>query len=83
MKHLLLPLLAALALPTAALADSYWLVLRYTSSGHSLAGVAIDSIEMKSMEQCELMGAKWMGTKETKVEGRKQKGYGYVCLEGK
>ena len=35
MKRLLLPLLAALALPTAVNAESYWLVLRwkFSSSG--------------------------------------------------
>ena len=34
MKRLLPPLLAALALPTAVNADSYWLVLTLGDGGH-------------------------------------------------
>ena len=43
MKRLLFPLLAALALPTAVNAESYWLVLEYDG---------MTRIEMESLEQC-------------------------------
>ncbi len=51
MKRLLLSLIAALALPTAASADSVWLVLKDTASGAN-ARAAFEKIEMKSMAQC-------------------------------
>ena len=50
MKRLLLPLLAALALPTAVNAESYWLVL-LSNVGH-----AMEKIEMKNMEKCREQG---------------------------
>tara|TARA_B100000965_G_C19486124_1_gene710843 strand:- start:678 stop:833 length:156 start_codon:yes stop_codon:yes gene_type:complete len=51
MKRLLLPLLAAIALPTAASAESHWLVLYKIQcgmdSGHP-CGVAMEKIQMNS-----------------------------------
>ena len=44
MKRLLIPLLAALALPTAVIAESYWLILRVDDD----SGIALEKIEMKS-----------------------------------
>ena len=55
MKRLLIPLLAALALPTAVIAESYWLILRVDDD----SGIALEKIEMKSMEQCEEQGDDW------------------------
>ena len=52
MKRLVLPLLAALALPNAVNAESYWLVLFSVKTG-------IEKIEMASMEQCEEQGYDW------------------------
>ena len=52
MKRLLLPLLAAIALPTAVNAESYWLILS-SGSGDS---AALEKIEMASMEQCKEQG---------------------------
>ena len=49
MKRFLLPLLAALALPTAVNAESYWLLIR-SMSGQARA---MEKIEMASIEQCE------------------------------
>ena len=69
MKRLLLPLLAALALPTAINAESYWLVLEYDG---------MTRIEMKSLEQCEEQGKKYMSSKR----GTKNNMH-YWCLEGK
>ena len=70
MKRLLLPLLAAFALPTAVKAETYWLVL---IMGYSRC--ALEKIEMKSMEQCKEEGAKFE-TKKT-IDRR------YICLIGK
>ena len=68
MRKLLIPLLAAFALPTAVNAESYWLVLRYEDPD----GIALEKIEMESMEQCEEQGKKW------------KYGYRYyTCLIGK
>ena len=55
MKRLLLPLLAAIALPNAVNAESYWLVLKVDDD----RGIALEKIEMKSMEQCEEQGEDW------------------------
>ena len=51
MKRLLLPLLAALALPSAVSAESYWLLIRTTEGG-------LQKIEMSSIAQCEEEGVK-------------------------
>ena len=87
MKNLLLPLLAALALPTAASAEpnQIWLILRYgvfDSWGNS---TSLEKVEMKSIEQCETQGALWMGTKKTQREAseRKKFFFGFSCLKGK
>ena len=68
MKRFLTPLLAALALPTAVYAESYWLVLSKYEN-------AIEKIEMKSMEQCEEQGEKWEGAMWYKED--------FICLIGK
>lgn len=83
MKRFLLPLIAALVAPTAANAESYWLIIRYVSGVSIKAGVALEKIEMNSMEQCEMMGAKWMGSKETRVEKATGRSFAYDCLVGK
>ena len=76
MKRLLLPLLAALALPTAVNAESYWLVIGWSVNSN---GMALEKIEMGSMEQCKEQGESY----------RKEKGPGFVrglaykCLKGK
>jgi len=71
MKRLLLPLLAALALPTNVSAESAWLIIR--------DGKALESVPMKDMEQCELMGAKLIASKRWLF----RVGYGFECLEGR
>ncbi len=53
MKRLLLPLIAALALPTAANAESHWLIIKVaTNKGNSL-----EKVEMESISQCQEQGA--------------------------
>ncbi len=68
MKRLLLPLLAALALPTAVNAETVWLVMNASS--------AMVTIPTKSMEDCEAQGKVWK-----KANFRSQ--MLYVCLIGK
>ena len=52
MKRTLLPLIAALALPTAVNAESYWLIIHIANSG-------VEKIEMEDLKQCEKMGYLW------------------------
>ena len=67
LKRLLLLLIAALALPTAVNAESYWLILIESGKGK-----ALEKIEMESMEQCNEQGNLFKrGYRE------------YVCLIGK
>ena len=82
MKRFLLTLLAVIALPTAANAESIWLVMRYATSikGEDGVAAAIEKIEMGTMTQCELMGAKWIAS-QTKPEQRSQ--FNFVCIKGK
>ena len=68
MRKLLIPLLAAFALPTAVNAESYWLILRWDDP----VGNSLEKIEMESMEQCKEQGEIW------------KYGYRYyTCLIGK
>ena len=71
MKRLLLPLLAVISLPTAVNAESYWLILKVVNS--------LEKIEMKSLEQCEEQGKKWLSRSFYGSSGKKA----YQCLEGK
>ena len=75
MKRLLLPLLAALALPAAVNAESYWLILS-SGSGDS---AALEKIEMASMQQCEEQGEIFTSEIKKFQGNRKQ----YECLKGK
>ena len=60
MKRLLLPLLAAIALPTAVNAETYWLVMS------SKAGSKLVTIPTNNMEECEASGAKYVEAKFAK-----------------
>ena len=86
-KFLVLPFLAAIALPTSVSAESIWLILRYASLKPSGPGVALEKVEMSNMDQCELMGAKWSGTKRTGMENGGSLTnfmvFGYECIKGK
>ena len=73
MKRLLIPLLAALALPAAVNAESYWLVL--VGVWH---GIALEKIEMASMEICEEQGKIY-----NKMTKKLINQNSYVCLKGK
>ncbi len=74
MKRFPLPLLAALALPTAAVnAESYWMVISAASSGSA----SLEKIEMASMEQCNEQGEIF------KTATYMKRNVQYICLEGK
>ena len=73
MKRLLLPLLAALALPTAVNAESYWLVM----SAASTKSASLEKIEMASMEQCKEQGEIF------KTATYMKRNVQYICLKGK
>ena len=70
MKRLLLPLLADLDLPTAANAESVWLI-RYSSFKD---GPAFEKVEMRDMEQCNEQAKKF--SKEIPHPD-------FVCISGK
>ena len=55
-KRLLFPLLAALALPTAVNAESYWLIIHMSKGG---GYNALEKIEVSSFEACEKQGRRW------------------------
>jgi len=58
MKRLLLPLLAALALPTAASAETYWLILTYgVRQNHD---DRLEIIEVANASACEIKGREWV-----------------------
>ena len=59
MKRLLFPLLAALALPTAVNAESYWLILTFGTGSYKSAG-ALEKVEMPSLEVCKKEGNEWV-----------------------
>ena len=73
MKRLLLPLLAAFALPASVNAETVWLLVtnRYAES--------FEKIEMKDMNQCKEQGEI---IKDTKF-GTLAKNYRYMCVVGK
>ncbi len=70
MNRLLLPLLAALALPTAVNAESYWLII--VKKGK--VG-ALEKIEMPNIKACESEGEKWRAINKM--------GRDYSCIIGK
>ena len=76
-RFLPLILTAGILCPTAAMAESTWLILRYGSQhdiedGMNFGSVALEKVKMKDIQQCELMGAKWTGSKLHKDEDKKR-----------
>ena len=88
MRKLFITLLAAIALPTAVNAESYWLFLTLGDGGNDGAA-AMEKIQMPSIDACEKEGEKWMKFK------RNENGVGrtfindishsqaYICITGK
>ncbi len=89
MRRFLLLLLFVISLPAAAMAEeSTWLLVRYGWLGVGVADVDLEKITMANMDQCELMGAKWMSAKRINHEAKdyvrnsKDLLFGYECLKG-
>ena len=84
MKLLLLPLIAALALPTAANAETYWLILK---PNWSQDATGLEKIEMKSLAQCEEQGYIWGSNKNELIKTPQDKAWtakgSWKCLIGK
>ena len=64
MKRLLLPLLAALALPTAVNASDYYLILQNLYEGGTY------SVPMKTLEGCEAALEQAMGKNNWSLRGK-------------
>ena len=78
MKRLLATAIALSTLGTVPVqAGSVWLLMREIT----MTGLAIEKIEMESMEQCEIQGAIYISTK--RLGERRLPGLGFECLEGK
>ena len=80
MKKLLLPLLAALALPTAVNAETWWLMAagRYNTT----APFSTWTVPFSSEKQCEAAGKKFMD-KEWNKKVLPDRMKDYLCVEGK
>ena len=76
MRYLLLPLLAALALPTAAKAESHWLIIQHTGSYTP----TLEKVEMPSAEACEKEGRRW---EDSPTQGDKSSYRRFHCVIGK
>ena len=74
MKRLLLPLLAALALPTSVNAESDWLIISNQNG--------MTKIQMKDTDQCYEQGKLWKMSPiyEKSEYGKSHK---FACLKGK
>ncbi len=75
MRRFFILLLAAIALPMPAKAESTWLVLKI--SGRKSAAY-LEKIEMASMAQCEEQGKFWRSKDPNRFEN-----LDFVCLNGK
>ena len=85
MKLLLLPLLAAIALPTAVNAETWWLM----AAGKSYQGGGATSntwaIPTSSEKECEQAGQKFLNAVDAGDYPNTvvKKNRGYVCVKGK
>ena len=81
MKRLLLPLIAALALPTAVNAESYWLILA------DFNNKSFEKIEMESLAQCEEQGYAFQSPRNVLIKMPQREAWtvqgSWKCLEGK
>ena len=77
MKRLLVPLLAAIALPTAVNAETWYLLGRVAKTGHF-------TVPMPNKEQCESEGQRFLNNKnQDDWNGFIPSFPGYICLKGK
>ena len=77
MKRFLLPLIAAIALPTAVNAESHWLILTYGGKGNY---GAVEKIEMENASKCESEGRQW---ENSPTQGEKSWVRRFHCVMGK
>ncbi len=77
MRKLLIPLLAAFALPTAVNAESHWLIINYRSGK---GGGALEKIEMNSAEECQREGEKWTSSSTHLMNEYTRQ---FHCIKGK
>ncbi len=73
----LLPLLAALALPTAVNAESYWLIIHWNDGNNS----ALEKVEVQSPDHCLEEGRKW--EQSTTQRTLRKKARTFHCVVGK
>ena len=66
--------------PQAAFAESIWLIVRYSTSKSRAAQTALEKIQVKDMNQCEEMGAKWISSQRI---GTSDSNLVFECLQGK
>lgn len=78
MHKLLIPLLTIIALPTTVNAETIYLVLK--SGGYNTA-VALISIPMESMNQCEEAGLRLISSERFDI--KHVSGDGFECIKGR
>ncbi len=75
MKRILIPLLAAFALPNAVNAETWYLFASHSRGTHT--------IPTQSKEACEIAGEKFWDEKGRNWTGYKPSVPGYICIKGK
>ena len=76
----LISLIAFSDLSRSVYAKSYWLLMRYQSLD---GGVALQTLEMESIEQCEVTGLKFMSSQKIYPHAGDSYRRGFECLEAK
>jgi len=74
-KRFLIPLLAALALPTSINAETWYLFASHSRGTHT--------IPTHSREACEIAGDEFWDEKGRNWTGFKPSSPGYICIKGK
>ena len=80
MKKFLIPLLAAIVLPTDVKANTVWLLLKVTQGAH---GVHQEKILMEDMESCISEGERWINNPTTRRNTKYFQTSHFHCLLGK
>ena len=84
MKYLILPLLAALVLPTAVNAETWWLMAAGRHNKQAGSTSYTWSIPTSSETECEIAGKKFINDwDEGLAKGQYKSSLGYVCVKGK
>ena len=86
MRKLFMPLLAAIALPISVNAETVWLIL-FRAVCSEGCGVALEKIEMSSMEQChkngEIQLSKGLSADRPEKNSKAIRKTTFKCLKGK